>query len=50
MRFRPSLHNVEDAAMNHEVPFDSIESAHEFVTLVAQVALETKRDIEADLQ
>lgn len=36
--------------MNHEVAFDSIESAQEFVTLFAQVVLETKRDIEADIQ
>lgn len=36
--------------MNREIPFDSIESAHEFATLFAQVVLETKRDIEGDLQ
>lgn len=36
--------------MNREHAFDSIESAHEFVTLVSQVVLDTKRDIEADLQ
>jgi len=36
--------------MNHEVAFDSIESAHEFLTLFAQVVLDTKRDIEAHLQ
>ena len=49
-RSAPSLDDVDKAAMNHEVTFDSVESANEFVTLVAQVALETKRDIEADLQ
>lgn len=36
--------------MNHEVTFDSIESAHEFLALFTQVVLETKRDIEAHLQ
>ena len=36
--------------MNHEVAFDSIESTHEFLTLVAQVVLEAKRDIGAHLQ
>jgi len=36
--------------MNHDGPFDSIESAHEFVTLFTQVVLETERVIEADLQ
>jgi len=36
--------------MNHEVAFDSIESTQEFLTLVAQVVLEAKRDIGAHLQ
>ena len=38
--------------MNHEAanPFDSIESAHEFVTLLAETVLEAKRDVEADVQ
>lgn len=36
--------------MNHEVPFDSVESAHEFVDLLTQVVLETRHDIEADIQ
>ena len=36
--------------MNPELAFDSIESAHEFVALVSKVALETKRDIDADIQ
>jgi hypothetical protein len=36
--------------MNRELPFDSIESAHEFVALFAQVVLETKREIQADIQ
>jgi len=36
--------------MNRELPFDSIESAHEFVALLAKVALETKGDIDADIQ
>jgi hypothetical protein len=31
-------------------PFDSIESAHEFVTLLAETALQAKRDIDADVQ
>jgi hypothetical protein len=31
-------------------PFDSIESAHDFVILLAQTVLETKRDIDADIQ
>ena len=35
--------------MNPELAFDSIESAHEFVVLVSKVALETKRDIDADI-
>jgi len=36
--------------MNPEVPFDSVESFHEFVTLLAQVVVETKREIEKDVQ
>jgi hypothetical protein len=36
--------------MNRELPLDSIESAQEFVALIAQVVLETKHDIEADVQ
>ena len=36
--------------MNPEVPFDSVESAHEFVTILAQVVVETKRDIDVDIQ
>lgn len=38
--------------MNREVanPFDSIESAQEFVTLLAKTVVEAKRDIEADVQ
>jgi hypothetical protein len=31
-------------------PFDSIEDAHEFLTLLAQTIFETKLDIEADVQ
>ncbi len=31
-------------------PFDSIESAHGFVALLAEVVSETKRDIDADIQ
>jgi len=38
--------------MNHEAanPFDSIESAHEFVTLLAKTVVEAKRDIEEDVR
>ena len=36
--------------MKPEIPFDSVESTHEFVTLLAQVVVETKRDIEGDVQ
>lgn len=36
--------------MKHEVTFDSIESAHEFLALFSQVVVETKREIEAYLQ
>ena len=38
--------------MNQESgsPFDSIEDAHEFLTLLAQTVFETKLDIEADVQ
>jgi len=36
--------------MNNEVTFDSIESAHEFIDLLAQVVLQTRREIEADIQ
>jgi len=36
--------------MKPEVPLDSIESAHEFVTLLAQVVLETKRELQLDIQ
>ncbi len=38
--------------MNQEntIPFDSIESAHEFVTLLAEAALEARTDIEGDLR
>ena len=31
-------------------PFDSIESAHEFVALFAEAVGEAKRDVEADIQ
>ena len=31
-------------------PFDSIESAYEFVALLAETVLEAKKDIEADVQ
>jgi len=31
-------------------PFDSIESAHEFVALLAETVREAKRDVEADIQ
>ena len=36
--------------MNREHPFDSIESAHEFVALCAKVVHETKHDIDTDIQ
>ncbi len=38
--------------MNQESgsPFDSIEDAHDFMTLLAQTVFETKLDIEADVQ
>jgi len=36
--------------MDYEVPFDSIASAHEFVNLLVQVVLETRHDLEADIQ
>ncbi len=36
--------------MGHETPFDTIESAHEFVALFGEVVIETKHEIEADLQ
>jgi len=36
--------------MNPELPFDSIESAHEFVGLFVKAVLESKRDIDADIQ
>jgi hypothetical protein len=31
-------------------PFDSIESAHEFVALLAETVRDAKRDVEADIQ
>jgi hypothetical protein len=31
-------------------PFDSIESAHEFVALLAETVREAKREVEADVQ
>ena len=31
-------------------PFDSIESAHEFVALLAETVLEAKQEVEADVQ
>jgi hypothetical protein len=31
-------------------PFDSIESAHDFVTLLAETVREAKREVEADVQ
>ncbi len=31
-------------------PFDSIEDAHDFMTLLAQTVFETKLDLEADVQ
>jgi len=36
--------------MNCDLPFNSIESAHEFVALLAKVALEAKCDIDTDIQ
>ena len=36
--------------MDYEIPFDSIESAHEFVDLLSQVVLETRREVEGDIQ
>jgi len=33
-----------------ESPFDSIEDAHDFMTLLAQTVFETKLEIEADVQ
>lgn len=36
--------------MDYEIPFDSIESAHQFVDLLSQVVLETRREVEADMQ
>ena len=38
--------------MSHKAgtPFDSIESAHEFVALLSETVREAKRDIEADVQ
>ena len=38
--------------MNHVVidPFESIESAHEFVSLLAKTALQSRREIESDVQ
>ena len=33
--------------MNRELPFDSIESAHQIVALLAKVVLETKRGAHA---
>jgi hypothetical protein len=38
--------------MNHasETPFDSIESAHDFVSLLSEAVAQTRQDIEADIQ
>ena len=38
--------------MNHDAgsPFDSIESAHQFVALLAETVAQAKRDVEADVQ
>ena len=36
--------------MNHEVPFDSIESAQEFLALFAEVVLETRGKIQVFVQ
>lgn len=36
--------------MDYEIPFDSIESAHEFVDLLSQVVLETRREVQADIK
>ena len=33
-----------------ETPFDNIEDAHDFLTLLGQTIFETKLDIEGDLQ
>jgi hypothetical protein len=33
-----------------DTPFDSIESAHSFVALLAKAVAETRRDVEADVQ
>jgi hypothetical protein len=36
--------------MNREVPFDSIESAHQFVELFVKAVFESKRDIDTDVE
>ena len=38
--------------MNHDAgsPFDSIESAHQFVALLAETVAQAKRDVEADIE
>ena len=36
--------------MNRELPFDSIESTHEFFGLLAKALLEAKRDVDTDIQ
>jgi len=36
--------------MKSQLPFDSIESSHAFITLLSQVVLETKRELEGDVQ
>ena len=33
-----------------EVPFDSLESAHNFISLLSDVVTDAKRDIDADIQ
>src|SRR5271165_5858357 len=42
----------EETAMTpgFQTPFDSIEDAHDFMTLLAQTVFETKLDLEADIQ
>jgi len=47
-----SRKNTRGTAMNPVAgsPFDSIEDAHDFMTLLAQTVFETKLEIEADVQ
>ncbi len=47
---RQEKHKENSDGPSYRNPFESIENAHDFMTLLGQTIFETKLDIEADLQ